>query len=1163
MMDVAVAHASLPRGRVGGGEGGAFGNRMTGGREPRGERRGSAHGGHGGERGGGDSGFLRGQQLRDIDKTKFKTELCRNWSQMGMCQHGDKCIFAHGEEERRERQHMPLYKTQLCRQWHHSDHPGQCSYGERCAFIHDQGEAKARPEGFSRKDSGGIGEGGGATGSVSRGAGERERDGGGGGREGGGGVSKQTRRSSQPSMPSIGGGPSGSVSEGVRQPPWMRRDVSREAGEGGGKPGGGAKRPPQSAPEPRRQDSPSGTEEGVGKQQQQQQQVRGGGGSQTGQHRRSSAALSQPAPPPEKSSGHGVRESNGNGHEVGRGAFGGNGSGVPSSVPPSLNKQQQQQQQQQQHAPARGGQAQSQNPNQNNHRMGGGDAAISKLSCFFSNTPSTSAASPGNGGLEMPGGGADEGVSFSRSISSAAMEKLMTGGGGQPGMPSSLPNSSSVTRATTPLVGSSGSTGGGLFELDAADTGGHFQRSRTGGPSSNNSPQQPSSPVGGVSNGGADIRGDTRDSLASSSAVSVSLPGTRTPGVLSHSGSRSACSVPPPPPSGGGPSPPPPPPPPGHSAFQPPPPGSSSHEAYSRSVLAAAQKEATRAAMNADPGKAQKILGHLSRAQLCQKLRDDLLTQQQSTKNQFPPAGNQPQPPRDEPPNDKRKAHPAPPPPTNPPPALPSFAFSPHSLLRSESMNTEQPTSTLSKPQEAAGGTLQLPPLPPPEGSGSVRNSSSSIPPPPPPPSVNPKGHSSASGLALGGTGGWTPGSRPGMVPVSSHHSSPIALPLSLLLDATPAALGSSDEESKGRKGMETGGDGDREKGGGQNASGDREIQDRIAESQRKAQIRALQQQHHTNQLSAFGMPSSSPANISGLQNEGGSLALGGSFFPSTPAGARTGTALTSFGFSSPGSASGGGPFLHSGGATTKSNQGNSTTNSGQHPSAPPGLPPGALGGSSPAAAWLQQLQLQHGGDPQALLSAAVGETSPLGQLTLTPNALAGLFSPTATASKARVSSGGGGPNSSPTDYAGASAGFLNFSSFLGGVQPLIDTLRLQTGGGGSGGGSGSGEEEGDGWEEGLSRSVSVCATPFGAKGRIAGLADVPPPPVIDTEKEKEKEKEREAGSESGVMQEKEKEKEREREGGSECSGGSSEGGEEEMGSRSAPASICGRKEEG
>jgi hypothetical protein len=65
----------------------------------------------------------------------FKTELCRNWS-LGLCQWGNKCSFAHGYEELRERKVIKAnYRTKRCKQFHQL---GFCIYGNRCQFIHKE-----------------------------------------------------------------------------------------------------------------------------------------------------------------------------------------------------------------------------------------------------------------------------------------------------------------------------------------------------------------------------------------------------------------------------------------------------------------------------------------------------------------------------------------------------------------------------------------------------------------------------------------------------------------------------------------------------------------------------------------------------------------------------------------------------------------------------------------------------------------------------------------------------------------------------------------------------------------------------------------------------------------------------------------------------------------
>jgi len=67
--------------------------------------------------------------------SKYKTEMCRQFSSSGTCKYGDKCQFAHGHYELRDLTRHPKYKTELCRTFHTT---GFCNYGKRCHYIHDQ-----------------------------------------------------------------------------------------------------------------------------------------------------------------------------------------------------------------------------------------------------------------------------------------------------------------------------------------------------------------------------------------------------------------------------------------------------------------------------------------------------------------------------------------------------------------------------------------------------------------------------------------------------------------------------------------------------------------------------------------------------------------------------------------------------------------------------------------------------------------------------------------------------------------------------------------------------------------------------------------------------------------------------------------------------------------
>ncbi|KAF3692853.1 mRNA decay activator protein ZFP36L1 [Channa argus] len=71
--------------------------------------------------------------------SRYKTELCRSFSENGLCKYGGKCQFAHGPEELRDLNRHPKYKTELCRTFHTI---GFCPYGIRCHFVHNGEEEK-------------------------------------------------------------------------------------------------------------------------------------------------------------------------------------------------------------------------------------------------------------------------------------------------------------------------------------------------------------------------------------------------------------------------------------------------------------------------------------------------------------------------------------------------------------------------------------------------------------------------------------------------------------------------------------------------------------------------------------------------------------------------------------------------------------------------------------------------------------------------------------------------------------------------------------------------------------------------------------------------------------------------------------------------------------
>lgn len=73
---------------------------------------------------------------------KYKTELCRNW-EVGHCEYGDHCAFAHGSHELREKNILKkAYKSKPCKAFNEQ---GFCMYGSRCQFIHQNCSGRRLP----------------------------------------------------------------------------------------------------------------------------------------------------------------------------------------------------------------------------------------------------------------------------------------------------------------------------------------------------------------------------------------------------------------------------------------------------------------------------------------------------------------------------------------------------------------------------------------------------------------------------------------------------------------------------------------------------------------------------------------------------------------------------------------------------------------------------------------------------------------------------------------------------------------------------------------------------------------------------------------------------------------------------------------------------------
>ena len=58
--------------------------------------------------------------LPNICVTRYKTELCRPFTETGKFKYGDKCQFSHVIKELRNLMRHPKYKTEYCRTFHTS-----------------------------------------------------------------------------------------------------------------------------------------------------------------------------------------------------------------------------------------------------------------------------------------------------------------------------------------------------------------------------------------------------------------------------------------------------------------------------------------------------------------------------------------------------------------------------------------------------------------------------------------------------------------------------------------------------------------------------------------------------------------------------------------------------------------------------------------------------------------------------------------------------------------------------------------------------------------------------------------------------------------------------------------------------------------------------------
>ncbi|MEN2496081.1 MAG: hypothetical protein MHMPM18_000647 [Marteilia pararefringens] len=73
------------------------------------------------------------KKLRSIKK--FRTEICQPFITTGVCKYGERCMYAHSQDEVRIDQTTLNYKTKICI----NDFKFRnCTFGDKCAFIHRQ-----------------------------------------------------------------------------------------------------------------------------------------------------------------------------------------------------------------------------------------------------------------------------------------------------------------------------------------------------------------------------------------------------------------------------------------------------------------------------------------------------------------------------------------------------------------------------------------------------------------------------------------------------------------------------------------------------------------------------------------------------------------------------------------------------------------------------------------------------------------------------------------------------------------------------------------------------------------------------------------------------------------------------------------------------------------
>ena len=101
--------------------------------------------------------------------TKYKTMLCKHFTSPKGCSFGDKCQFAHGEEElkgingiinpmmipQKKGPNPQNYKIVKCKYW---EKDGTCCYGTLCSFAHGDAELRTKSQNMMNQASMGNGD---------------------------------------------------------------------------------------------------------------------------------------------------------------------------------------------------------------------------------------------------------------------------------------------------------------------------------------------------------------------------------------------------------------------------------------------------------------------------------------------------------------------------------------------------------------------------------------------------------------------------------------------------------------------------------------------------------------------------------------------------------------------------------------------------------------------------------------------------------------------------------------------------------------------------------------------------------------------------------------------------------------------------------------------